>query len=216
MQIACVLYRPFTALDLVGAYQVFSSWPDAQLELVAATRDDVVDDVGVMRFTPTATFAELAAPDVVLVPGSSKPFASLDDEVLLAWLRKVEPNAKWMTSVCTGAGLLAAAGLLAGRRCATHWAYREVVRGMGADVVPERYVFDGKFVTGGGVTAGIDMALALTAREFGDETAKVVQLGMEYDPKPPFAGGTLETSEAGIVEAATAGLLAAAASEAPA
>jgi transcriptional regulator GlxA family with amidase domain len=215
MQIACVLYRPFTALDLVGAYQVFSSWPDAQLELVAATRDDVVDDVGVMSFTPTATFADLAAPDVVLVPGSSKPFASLDDEVLLAWLRTVEPNAKWMTSVCTGAGLLAAAGLLAGRRCATHWAYREVVRGMGADVVPERYVFDGKFVTGGGVTAGIDMALALTAREFGDETAKVVQLGMEYDPKPPFAGGTLETSEPGIVEAATAGLLAAAASEAP-
>jgi transcriptional regulator GlxA family with amidase domain len=215
MQIACVLYRPFTALDLVGAYQVFSSWPGAQLELVAATRDAVVDDIGVMAFTPTATFGDVIAPDVVLVPGSSKPFASLDDELLLGWLRKVEPTAKWMTSVCTGAGLLAAAGLLAGRRCATHWAYREVVRGMGADVLAERYVLDGKFVTGGGVTAGIDMALALTAREFGDETAKVVQLGMEYDPKPPFAGGTLETSEPRVIEAATAGLLAAAAGDQP-
>ena len=213
MQIACVLYRPFTALDLVGAYQVFSSWPGARLELVAATRDVVVDDIGVMAFTPTATFAEVTAPDVVLVPGSSKPFASLDDAPLLDWLRRVEPTAKWMTSVCTGAGLLAAAGLLAQRRCATHWAYREVVRGMGADVLAERYVFDGKFVTGGGVTAGIDMALALTAREFGDETAQVVQLGMEYDPKPPFAGGTLETSEPHVVEAATAGLLAAAGGE---
>jgi len=214
MQIACVLYRPFTALDLVGAYQVFATWPDAKLELVAATRDVVHDDIGVMSFTPTATFDEVVAPDVVVIPGSSQPLTSLGDEALLGWLRRVEPGAKWMTSVCTGAGLLAAAGLLAGRRCATHWAYREVVAGMGAEVLAERYVFDGKFVTGGGVTAGIDMALALTARELGDATAKVVQLGLEYDPKPPFPGGTLETSEPGIVEAARAGLIAAASTSA--
>lgn len=212
MLIACVLYRPFTALDLIGAYQVFTTWPGATVELVAETREVVMDDVGVMTFTPTATFDDVGAPDVVVVPGSSQPLASLGDERLLAWLRAVEPTAKWMTSVCTGSGLLAAAGLLEGRQCTTHWAYREVVAGMGAEVLAERYVFDGKFVTGGGVTAGIDMALALTAREFGDETAKVVQLGLEYDPKPPFAGGTLETSEPAIVEAATAGLLAAASS----
>ena len=212
MLIACVLYRPFTALDLIGAYQVFTTWPGATVELVAETRDVVMDDVGVMTFTPTATFDDVGAPDVVLVPGSSQPLASLGDQRLLAWLRAVEPTAKWLTGVCTGSGLRAAAGLLEGRRCATHWAYREVVAGMGAEVLAERYVFDGKFVTGGGVTAGIDMALALTAREFGDETAKVVQLGLEYDPKPPFPGGTLETSEPAIVEAATAGLLAAASS----
>ena len=212
MLIACVLYRPFTALDLIGAYQVFTTWPGAKVDLVAETRDVVMDDVGVMTFTPTATFDDMGAPDVVVIPGSSQPLASLGDERLLAWLRAVEPTAKWMTSVCTGSGLLAAAGLLAGRQCTTHWAYREVVAGMGAEVLAERYVFDGKFVTGAGVTAGIDMALALTAREFGDETAKVVQLGLEYDPKPPFPGGTLETSEPAIIEAATAGLLAAASS----
>ncbi len=208
MQIACVLYRPLTSLDLIGAYQVFAAWPGATVELVSDTRDVVMDDVGVMSFTPTATFAEVTAPDVVLLPGSSRPFASLGDETLLAWLRAVEPTAKWMTSVCSGAGLLAAAGLITGRKCATHWAYREVVAGMGAEVLAERYVFDGKFVTGGGVTAGIDMALALTAREFGDTQAKVLQLGMEYDPKPPFPGGSLETSEPEIVEAALASLVA--------
>lgn len=210
MQIACVLYRPFTSLDLIGAYQVFAGWPDATIELVSDTREVVMDDVGVMSFTPTATFAEVTAPDVVLVPGSNRPFASLGDETLLAWLRAVEPTAKWMTSVCTGAGLLAAAGLITGRKCATHWAYREVVAGTGAEVLADRYVFDGKFVTGGGVTAGIDMALALTAREFGDTLAKVLQLGMEYDPKPPFPGGSLESSEPEIVEAALASLVASA------
>ena len=216
MQIACVLYRPFTALDLVGAYQVFVTWPGATVELVAETRDVVMDDIGVMAFTPTATFDEISAPDVVVVPGSSRPLASLGDEALLGWLRRVEPTAKWMTSVCTGSGLLAAAGLLAGRRCATHWSYREFVAATGAEVLAERYVFDGKFVTGGGVTAGIDMALALTAREFGDVTAKIVQLGMEYDPRPPFPGGTLETSEPDIVEAARAALIAAASMDLPA
>ena len=210
MQIACVLYRSFTSLDLIGAYQVFTGWPDATVELVSDTLEVVMDDVGVMSYTPTATFADVPAPDVVLVPGSSRPFASLGDEVLLAWLRAVEPTAKWMTSVCSGAGLLAAAGLITGRKCATHWAYREVVAGMGAEVLAERYVFDGKFVTGGGVTAGIDMALALTAREFGDTQAKVLQLGMEYGPKPPFPGGSLETSEPEIVEATLASLVAAA------
>jgi transcriptional regulator GlxA family with amidase domain len=216
MQIACVLYRPFTALDLVGAYQVFTSWPGATVELVAETREIVMDDVGVMAFTPTATFDEVWAPDVVVIPGSGKPLASLNDEVLLAWLRSVEPTAKWMTSVCTGSGLLAAAGLLTGRQCATHWVYRDIVSSMGAEVLAERYVFSGKFVTGGGVTAGIDMALALTAREFDDATAKIVQLGMEYDPKPPFPGGTLETSEPAIVEVARSALLAAATEGMPA
>ena len=210
MQIACVLYRPLTALDLVGAYQVFSGWPDATVELVSHDRAVVIDDIGVMSFTPTATFDEVTAPDVVVVPGSSQPFVSIADEGLLGWLRTVAPTATWVTSVCTGAGLLAAAGLLDGRKCATHWAYREVVAGMGVEVLAQRYVFDGKFVTGGGVMAGIDMALAVTAREFGDAQAKIIQLGMEYDPSPPFPGGSLETSEPAIVEAAMAGLVAAA------
>lgn len=199
MQIALALYRPFTALDLVGAYQVFAAWPGCDVVIVSATLDPVSDDRGVMSFTPTATFADVSGPDVVVLPGSSRPFESLDDRPLLDWLAGVEPTAKWMTAVCTGSGLLGATGLLAGRRVTTHWAYRELLAATGVEVVNERYVFDGKFVTGGGVTAGIDMALALTAREFGDTIAKVIQLALEYDPAPPFPGGTKETSEPAIV-----------------
>jgi len=211
VQIAFPLYRHFTALDLIGGYQVFSAWPDREVVLVAETLDPVPDDQGVIALTPTATFADVPHPDVVMLPGASNPFPSLEDRALLDWLTAVEPTATWMTSVCTGAGLLAAAGLLEGRRACTHWAYREVLAMSGVDVVPERYVFDGKFVTGGGVTAGIDMALALTARQWGDDIAKTVQLSLEYDPAPPFPGGTKETSDPEIVAAAVAALGAAAA-----
>jgi cyclohexyl-isocyanide hydratase len=194
MHIAFPLYEDLTALDLIGGYQVFAAWPDSEVTLVAETLEPVWDDRGAVLFTPTATFQDVPAPDVVMVPGSSRPLASLQDPTLLAWLRGASGTATWMTSVCTGSGLLAAAGLLTQKSAATHWAYRDVVSGMGVDVLPQRYVFDGKFVTGGGVTAGIDMALALTARHFGEDFAKTVQLSMEYDPAPPFPGGSLETS----------------------
>jgi transcriptional regulator GlxA family with amidase domain len=204
VQIAFPLYRPFTALDLVGGYQVFAMWPDSEVVLVAETTEPVWDDRGAMAFTPTATFAEVPAPDVIMVPGSGRPFESLTDEALLTWLRAAAPTAAWISSVCSGSGLLAAAGLLEGRRATTHWAYREILAEMGVEVVAERWVFDGNVVTGAGVTAGIDMALALTARQFGDHVAKVTQLALEYDPQPPFAGGTKETSEPAVVEAAYA------------
>jgi transcriptional regulator GlxA family with amidase domain len=204
VQIAFPLYRPFTALDLVGGYQVFAMWPDSEVVLVAETTEPVWDDRGAMAFTPTATFAEVPAPDVIMVPGSGRPFESLTDEALLTWLRAAAPTAAWISSVCSGSGLLAAAGLLEGRRATTHWAYREILAEMGVEVVAERWVFDGNVVTGAGVTAGIDMALALTARHFGDHVAKVTQLALEYDPEPPFAGGTKETSEPAVVEAAYA------------
>lgn len=199
MLIAFPLYDDLTALDLIGGYQVFAAWPDSQILLVAATLDPVWDDRRAVLFTPTATFADVATPDVVMVPGSSRPLPSLSDPDLLAWLRTAAQSATWMTSVCTGSGLLGAAGLLAERRAATHWAYRDVVAGMGVEVVAERYVFDGPFVTGGGVTAGIDMALALTARQFGEDFARTVQLSMEYDPAPPFPGGSKETSSPEII-----------------
>jgi transcriptional regulator GlxA family with amidase domain len=216
MQIAFALYRPITALDLIGAYQVFSSWPGAEVLLVAETTEAVFDDRGVLPFTPHATFAEVTAPDIVVVPGSGRPSESLEDQALLSWLAAVEPTATWMTSVCTGSGLLAAAGLLAGRKAATHWSYRDTVRAMGVEVVTDRYVFDGRFVTGGGVTAGIDMALALTARHLGEEVAKIIQLALEYDPAPPFPGGTEATSEPAIVDQARAVLRAIAEADAPA
>jgi cyclohexyl-isocyanide hydratase len=207
MQIAFPLYHPITALDLVGGYQVFAGWPDSEVLLVAETMDPVLDDRGAMAFVPHATFAEVPAPDVVMVPGSGQPFPSLEDEALLSWLRTVASGATWMSSVCTGSGLLAAAGLLSGRRAATHWAYREVLAGMGVEVVAERYVFDGNVVTGGGVTAGIDMALALTARQHGAPFAQTLQLMLEYDPAPPFPGGTKETSTPTTIESALSALL---------
>jgi cyclohexyl-isocyanide hydratase len=202
MQIAFPLYNGLTALDLIGGYQVFAAWPDSEVILVAATLAPVWDDRRAVMFTPTATFRDVPTPDVVMVPGSSRPLASLQDQDLLAWLRDAAKTSTWMTSVCTGSGLLAAAGLLSGRRAATHWAYRDVVQGMGVDVLAQRYVFDGTYVTGGGVTAGIDMALALTARHFGEDFAKTVQLSMEYDPAPPFPGGSKETSSAETVASA--------------
>ena len=201
MLIAFSLYPAFTSLDVIGAYQVFANWPDTELTLVGPTKDPILDDRGVVALSPTATFSEVVSPDVIVVPGSSRPFEALEDRPLLDWLVSVEPTARWVTSVCTGSGLLAAAGLLDGRRAATHWAYRGVVASAGIDVDHDRYVIDGKFATGGGVTAGIDMALALTAREFDDTTAKMIQLLLEYDPSPPFPGGTIVTSEPAILEA---------------
>jgi transcriptional regulator GlxA family with amidase domain len=201
MLIAFSLYPAFTSLDVIGAYQVFANWPDTELTLVGPTKDPILDDRGVVALSPTATFSEVVSPDVIVVPGSSRPFESLEDRPLLDWLVKVEPTARWVTSVCTGSGLLAAAGLLGGRRAATHWAYRGVAASAGIDVAHDRYVIDGKFATGGGVTAGIDMALALTAREFDDTTAKMIQLFLEYDPSPPFPGGTIVTSEPAILDA---------------
>ena len=181
---------------------------------MAETLDPVTDDRGRLQLTPHATFDEVDRADVVMVPGSGKPFESLTDAALIGWVQKVAPTATWMTSVCTGAGVLGAAGLLEGRRATTHWAFRDTLASMGVDVVAERYVFDGNVVTGAGVTAGIDMALALTARQFGDELAQVMQLSVEYDPAPPFAGGTLETSEPAIVDHALAYLIADATAEA--
>jgi transcriptional regulator GlxA family with amidase domain len=201
MLIAFPLYEAITALDLIGAYQVFANWPDTELALVGPNRDPILDDRGVVALVPTATFDEVSSPDVVVVPGSSRPFESLEDRPLLDWLARVEPTATWISSVCTGSGLLAAAGLLDGHCAATHWAYRDVVASAGVEIVHDRFVIDGKFATGGGVTAGIDMALALTAEVFDDTTAKMIQLFLEYDPAPPFPGGTKETSERSIVEA---------------
>jgi transcriptional regulator GlxA family with amidase domain len=209
MQIAFALYPSFTALDLMGAYQVFAGWPDGEVLLCASGRAPVLDDRGAVALVPGAAFADVPSPDVVVVPGSGRPFESLHDDALLGWLAHTAPTATWVTSVCTGSGLLAAAGLLDARRAATHWAYRDALAAMGVEVRTERCVFDGKFVTGGGVTAGIDMALALTARQYDEQTAKVLQLALEYDPSPPFPGGTEETSEPAVVEIARRWLAAA-------
>lgn len=189
MKIAYVLYPDFTALDLIGPYEVISSWPDAELHFVATSLEPVATDRG-LRMIPTDTPETLRDPDVVVIPGSSKPLEPLKDEALLQWVRDVAPGAQWMTSACTGSAVMAAAGILEGRRATTHWGFRENLRAMGVDVVTDRTVIDGKFVTGAGVSAGIDMALALTAEVHGVQVAKAIQLAIEYDPQPPFDSGS--------------------------
>ena len=206
MKIAYVVYPEFTALDLIGPYEVISLWPDVELHWVATGAGPIRSDHG-LAVMPTATPADLPDPDVVVIPGSSKPLGPLGDEALLDWVRSVAPRAQWLASACTGAAVYGAAGLLKGRRATTHWGFRENLRAMGVDVVADRVVFDPPFVTGAGVSAGIDMALALTARVHGEELAKAIQLGIEYDPQPPFDAGAPEKADASTLRLAMRMLL---------
>ena len=213
MKIAFVLYDQFTALDLVGPYEVIARWPGAEVHFVAAGPDPVRADAGLV-VQPTGTLDSLTAPDLVVVPGSGNPMPALNDQALLAWVRHVSQHARWMASVCTGAGIYAAAGILAGRRANTHWAFRDVLASMGVTVCPARVVFDEPFVSCAGVSAGIDMALALTGRVHGPVVAEALQLVIEYDPQPPFdAGAPHKASDQAKQAAAT--MLAAPASPGP-
>ncbi len=189
MKLAFVLYPDMTALDLVGPYEVLTNWPGAEAAFVASTPGPIIADNG-LPLAATCGLGEIPDPDIVVVGGSSKPEQPLLDEDLITWMRDVRPT--WMTSVCTGAGVLAKAGWLDGKRAATHWAWRERLAELGAVPVAERVVFESPVVTAAGVSAGIDMALELTARELGDVAAKGIQLAIEYDPAPPFDTGTPE------------------------
>jgi transcriptional regulator GlxA family with amidase domain len=201
VKVAFVLYPGFTALDLVGPYEVIARWPDADVRFLAATLDPVRADRG-LTVTPTDTPASLRDPDLIVVPGAEDPLPLTRDDVLIGWLRDAAPRALWTASVCTGAGLYVAAGLLDGRPTTTHWAFRDGLRALGANVVGDRVVFDGTHVSGAGVSAGIDMALALTARVHGEQLARALQLGIEYDPQPPFDSGSAATADASTLRLA--------------
>jgi len=207
MDIAFVVYDGFTALDLVGPYEVMAGWPDARVRFLATTAGAVRADAG-LTVVPTDTPDSLPAPDLVVIPGSSRPFGPLQDHALLDWVKQAARSATWLASVCTGSGVYAAAGLLAGRRATTHWAFREVLASMGVEVVAERVVIDEPFISGAGVSAGIDMALTLTGRVHGADVARRLQLMLEYDPQPPFDAGSPEKAGAELV-ASTLALFAA-------
>jgi len=208
MNIAILIYDRLTALDAVGPYEVLSRLPDATTTFVAEQPGPKRTDTGALALSADASIAEVPAPDVVLVPGGPGRMALMDDGPLHEWLRAAHETSTWTTSVCTGSLILAAAGLLQGRRATTHWAAMEELGSLGAEAVSERVVFDGRIVTAAGVSAGIDMALALVARIAGEELAQAIQLGIEYDPQPPFQAGSPQTAPAEIVEAMRARLLA--------
>jgi transcriptional regulator GlxA family with amidase domain len=156
---------------------------------------------------PTDTPDTLPDPDLIVVPGSQNPVPVLSDTALVDWLRTAAPGCRWTASVCTGAGLYAAAGLLAGRTTTTHWGFRDNLRAMGVTVVGDRVVWQGNHVSGAGVSAGIDMALSLTERVHGRELAEALQLLIEYDPQPPFASGSPEKADASTLRLALRALL---------
>lgn len=189
MKVVFALYEQMTALDLVGPYQVFAIAPGLEITLAASTSGPKRTDSG-MVIHAEKTFSELAGADVIVVPGTGQPQAPLSDKVLLDWLARQSPKAQLTCSVCTGSLVLGAAGLLRGKRATSHWAALDLLREFGAEPVQERVVFEGATVTAAGVSAGIDMALTVLGRLFGEDAARMVQLGIEYDPKPPFNAGS--------------------------
>lgn len=192
--VAFLLFPNLTQLDLTGPAQVLSRLGKTRIELVAKSIEPVSTDSG-FALLPTATFADVQHADVLCVPGGFGTLDAMQDDEILSWVRQIAAEATWITSVCTGSLVLAAAGLLTGYRATCHWASRNQLAWFGAIPVAERVVFDRNRVTGGGVTAGIDFALALTAKIRGADHAKLVQLSLEYDPAPPFDCGTPEEAD---------------------
>ncbi len=188
-EIGLLIFPDITQLDMTGPYEVFIKFPDARVHLIWKTRDAITAGGG-MQILPTTTYADCPSLDVVCVPGGAGMNPLLNDAETLEFLRKQANTAKYVTSVCTGALVLGAAGLLQGKRATTHWMSHDMLNAFGAIPVQERVVRDGNVITGGGVTAGIDFALTLAAEVAGPEAARKIQLGIEYDPAPPFDAGS--------------------------
>jgi transcriptional regulator GlxA family with amidase domain len=203
MKIAILLFEKLAAQDAVGPYEVFRCVPGWDVHF-AGLRTGEVRSEGGLGLTVDQTLDQITEADVVLVPGGRGSDTLLENEAVLAWLREIDAVTKWTTSVCTGAQVLGAAGLLKGKRATTNWLALGDLPQYGADPVGGRWVEDGKTITAAGVTAGIDMALHLVGREAGPEVAQAVQLGIEYDPDPPFDAGSPEKAPTAIVEAVTA------------
>ncbi|HEX4436545.1 MAG TPA: DJ-1/PfpI family protein [Solirubrobacteraceae bacterium] len=199
MNIAIVLYDRFTALDAIGPYEVLSRLPGARVTFLAAEAGLVRTDNGMLTVKAERSLSELRNPEIVLVPGGPGEVAARAGTETLEWLRQADETSTWTTSVCTGSLILAAAGLLDGVRATTHWLAMSELEALGARPTAERVVFEGKLVTAAGVSAGIDMALALAERIAGPEVAQAIQLGIEYDPQPPFDAGSPEKAPPEIV-----------------
>jgi putative intracellular protease/amidase len=206
MEIAVFAYPGMTALDAMGPQEVLSRLPEARLRFVGAEKGPIVTDTGMLTFQAEAGIGEVEAADVLVVPGGpiSAIHRVMQDRSTLDWIARIHASSRYTISVCTGSWILGAAGLLKGKRAGCHWLALEGLREFGAEPCPERVVVDGKLWTAGGVTSGIDMALTFAAEIAGPDFAQLLQLALQYDPQPPFAGGTPETAPAAIVELARA------------
>jgi putative intracellular protease/amidase len=200
MEIAFLLYDGFTALDAVGPYEVLSRIPGAQVKFVASEPGGKTTETHSLTMMADHSLADVPEPEILMVPGGFGTRRLLDDEPLLDWIRAAHEKTTWTTSVCTGSLLLGAAGILEGLRATTHWAAIDRLTEFGAIPTRERVVEEGKVVTAAGVSSGIDMGLRLAERIGGEDMAKAIQLGIEYDPDPPFDAGSPDTAPPHLVE----------------
>jgi transcriptional regulator GlxA family with amidase domain len=204
-QIAIVVYPGFTALDFIGPYEVLRNLPDAEVRFVWHEPGPIAADSGVLLVGATHSFDETPSPDVLLVPGGMTTFEHARDEKLLDWVRRAHATATWTASVCSGSVILAAAGLLEGKRATSHWMVVPMLKPFGVTAVSdERIVHEGDIVTCAGVSAGIDLAMWLAGQIVGEARAKAIQLTIEYDPQPPFDSGHISKASAATRASATA------------
>lgn len=199
MKIAIALYDRFTALDAIGPYETLSRIPGAEVVFVGCEKRLFRTDLQALAVQVGASFAEVDRADVLVVPGGPGTREMMTDRPLIEWVQKIHATTQWTTSVCTGSLVLGAAGLLKGLDATTHWGCMTELASTGANPVTERVVIRGKIVTAAGVSAGIDMGLTLAARIAGDDVAKAIQLGIEYDPQPPFDSGSAAKATPEIV-----------------
>lgn len=199
MTIVFLIFDGLTALDAIGPYEVLSHVPGVRVQFVAPEAGPVRSDTGALTLVAEAGMADVRQADILVVPGGFGVRRLVADERVLDWLRAMDATTRMTVSVCNGALLLAAAGLLAGRRANTHWAMRDQLASLGAVPVAERTVRDGKYACSAGVSAGIDLALVIAAELAGEDAARAIQLGLEYDPRPPFDAGSPETAPAHLV-----------------
>jgi transcriptional regulator GlxA family with amidase domain len=204
-QIAIVVYPGFTALDFIGPYEVLRNLPDAEVRFLWHEPGPIAADSGVLLIGATHSFDETPSPDILLIPGGMTTMEHARDKKLLDWVRQAHETATWTASVCSGSVILAAAGLLDGKRATSHWMALSALKALGAKPVSdERIVHEGDIVTSAGVSAGIDLAMWLTGQISGEDRAKTIQLVIEYDPQPPFDSGHMSKASASTKAAATA------------
>ncbi len=204
-QIAIVVYPGFTALDFIGPYEVLRNLPDAEVRFVWHEPGPITADSGALLIGATHSFDETSSPDILLVPGGMTTFEHARDEKLLDWVRRAHLSATWTASVCSGSVILAAAGLLEGKRATSHWMAVPMLKTFGVTPVgDERIVHEGDIVTCAGVSAGIDLGLWLAGKIVGEAKAKAIQLTIEYDPQPPFDSGHMSKASAATKATATA------------
>jgi cyclohexyl-isocyanide hydratase len=198
VEIGFLVFPRLTVLELIGPWEVLSRLPDARAHLVWTRPGPVLGERG-MEIAATTSFQDCPPLDVLVVPGGPGQASLMRHQLLMDFLRQAAENAKFVCSICTGALLLAQAGLLKGRQATTHWLARDALRAFGVEVVEGHYVFDGKYVSAAGASGGIDMALAVAGELAGEAKAQAIQLAIEYDPEPPFTAGSPRTAPAAIV-----------------